>query len=113
MRADHRHYARRITHALCLWLGLVALILAPLVLTQTHAPASALALEVTVQHGHSHAGQTAAPAHDTADHEHQTIAILPEAAGIATPVQISLATNVGLVRPSLPPQALRRPPRQI
>ena len=106
------------TRALCLWLGLVALILAPLVLTQTHAPASALALEVTVQHGHahdghSHDGQTTAPAHDTADHEHQTIAILPEVAGIATPTHISLATNVGLVRPSLPPQALRRPPRQI
>ena len=112
MRADHRHYARRITHALCLWLGLVALILAPLVLTQSHAPASALALELTA-HGHSHEGQATAPAHDTADHEHQTIAILPEDTGIATLVQISLATNVGLVRPSLPPQALRRPPRQI
>jgi len=115
MQADLRHYPKRMAHALCLWVGLVALVLAPLVLTQTQAPTSALGLELAEQHGHAHedSARNGVLSHDGADHEHPVIAILPAVAGADAISTARVATNVGLVWPSLPPQAVRRPPRQI
>ncbi len=101
--------------ALCLWLSIYAIVLAPILVDLTHAVPSAMAVDEITFHGQSHGDEANGyfPSHDATDHEHQIYRYLPQSGGVGEPGKEKLT----LIRYSTLSGAIsegpRRPPRVV
>lgn len=114
-----RAFLGRFSHPLPPVLGagliVLALVVAPIIVQLTHGPATAMAVEETVWHGHSHPelddGGTGA--HDAADHEHHVTWLLDETGSLAMVDgvkrrPVGADALLGVIR-----EGPRRPPRLV
>mgnify|MGYP005752742051 CR=1 FL=1 len=99
----------------CALFAVLALFLAPIIVSLTHSPAAAMAAEVESRHGHPHGGADdgLSAGHDATDHEHQVTALLPNTGDIRVFVDDDRDPALAQLASGAIREGPRRPPRHV